>query len=113
MIYENPGQPNSKVTFKSRYDNFINGEWIAPKKGQYFENVSPVNGKTFCEIARSTAEDIEMALDAAHNAKGSWAATSPAERAGMLNKIADVMEANLEMLAVAETWDNGLPVYSK
>ncbi len=110
MIYENPGQPNSKVTFKSRYDNFINGEWIAPKKGQYFENVSPVNGKTFCEIARSTAEDIEMALDAAHNAKGSWAATSPAERAGMLNKIADVMEANLEMLAVAETWDNGKPV---
>ena len=110
MIYANPGQSDSKVTFKSKYENFINGEWIAPKKGQYFENVSPVNGKTFCEIARSTAEDIELALDAAHNAKASWGAASPTERAAVLNKIADRMEANLETLAVAETWDNGKPV---
>ena len=110
MIYANPGQPDSKVTFKSRYENFINGEWIAPKKGQYFENISPVNGKPFCEVARSTAEDIDLALDAAHHAKAGWAATSPTERANILNKIADKMEQNLEMLAVAETWDNGKPV---
>jgi len=76
----------------------------------YFENISPVNGKVFCEIPRSTAEDIELAIDAAHLAKKDWAATSPTERSGMLNKIAAVMEENLEMLAVAETWDNGKPV---
>ena len=110
MIYENPGDSNSKVTFKPNYENYINGEWIAPKKGMYFENISPVNGKVFCEIPRSTAEDIELAIDAAHLAKKDWAATSPTERSGMLNKIAAVMEENLEMLAVAETWDNGKPV---
>ncbi len=110
MIYENPGDSNSKVTFKPKYENYINGEWIAPKKGMYFENISPVNGKVFCEIPRSTAEDIELAIDAAHLAKKDWAATSPTERSGMLNKIAAVMEENLEMLAVAETWDNGKPV---
>lgn len=110
MIYLNPNQPGAKVSFKKRYDNFIGGEWIPPKKGQYFENVSPVNGKTFCEVARSTSEDIEIALDAAHAAKEKWNKTSPTERAILLNKIADRMEANLEMLAVAETWDNGKPV---
>lgn len=110
MIYENPGDSNSKVSFKPKYENYINGEWIAPKKGMYFENISPVNGKVFCEIPRSTAEDIELAIDAAHLAKKDWAATSPTERSGMLNKIAAVMEENLEMLAVAETWDNGKPV---
>ncbi|MCP3742121.1 aldehyde dehydrogenase [Rossellomorea sp. BNER] len=110
MIYNNPGTENSKVSFKQKYQNFIGGEWTAPVKGEYFENVSPVNGKAFCEIARSTKEDIELALDAAHNAKTSWGATSVAERANILNKIADRMEENLEMLAVAETWDNGKPV---
>jgi aldehyde dehydrogenase len=110
MIYNNPGTENSKVSFKQKYQNFIGGEWTAPVKGEYFENVSPVNGKSFCEIARSTKEDIELALDAAHNAKTSWGDTSVAERANILNKIADRMEENLEMLAVAETWDNGKPV---
>lgn len=110
MIYEKPGQPGSKVTFRSRYENYIGGEWVAPTKGEYFENVSPVNGKVFCEVARSTAEDIEKALDAAHLAKEAWGKTSPAERAAILNKIADRMEENLEMLAVAETWDNGKPI---
>ncbi|KIL37582.1 aldehyde dehydrogenase [Cohnella kolymensis] len=110
MIYAQPGQDGSKVTFKKRYENFIGGEWVAPVKGEYFENVSPVNNRIFCEIPRSTAEDIERALDAAHAAKDAWGRTSPAERAVILNKIADRMEANLEMLAVAETWDNGKPV---
>jgi aldehyde dehydrogenase len=110
MIYANPDQPGSKVKFKPRYENYIGGEWVAPRKGQYFENVSPVNGQKFTEVARSTPEDIELALDAAHRAKEKWGKTSPAERAVILNKIADRMEANLEMLAVAETWDNGKPV---
>ncbi len=110
MVYTNPNQPGSKVSFKSRYGNYINGEFVAPVKGMYFENPSPVNGRTFCEIPRSTAEDIEKALDAAHAAKDAWGKTSPAERAIILNKIADRMEANLEMLAVAETWENGKPV---
>ncbi|GMA51612.1 aldehyde dehydrogenase [Alicyclobacillus contaminans] len=110
MLYEKPGLPGSKVTFRSRYNNFIGGEWVPPVKGAYFENVSPVNGKPFCEVARSTAEDIELALDAAHAAKVSWSKTSPADRANLLNKIADRMEAHLEMLAVAETWENGKPI---
>ncbi|MFD0694432.1 aldehyde dehydrogenase [Paenibacillus sp. GCM10027628] len=110
MIYAQPGQQGSKVTFKQRYGNFIGGSWVEPVKGQYFENVSPVNNRIFCEIPRSTAEDIELALDAAHAAKEAWGRTSVAERANLLNKIADRMEANLELLAVAETWDNGKPV---
>lgn len=110
MIYAAPGQPDAKVKFQSRYANFINNEWIAPKRGQYFENISPVNGKPFCEVPRSSIEDIELALDAAHNAKDAWARTSAADRARVLNQIADRMEQNLEMLAVAETWDNGKPV---
>lgn len=110
MIYAQPGQQDSKVTFKKRYENFIGGEWVAPVQGQYFDNVSPVNNRAFCEIPRSTAEDIELALDAAHAAKESWGRTSVAQRALILNKIADRIEANLEMLAVAETWDNGKPV---
>jgi len=83
---------------------------VPPVKGQYFENPSPVNGKVFCEVARSTAEDIELALDAAHAAAPAWGRTSPADRSTILNKIADRVEANLEMLAVGETWDNGKPV---
>jgi aldehyde dehydrogenase len=110
MIYKNPGDTGSVVSFKSRYDNFIGGEWVAPVKGQYFENVSPVNGKVFCEIARSSADDIEKALDAAHAAEDAWGKTAVAERANILNRIADRMEQNLEMLAVAETWDNGKAV---
>jgi aldehyde dehydrogenase len=110
MIYANPGEINSKVTFKKRYDNYINGEWTAPVNQQYFENKTPVTGKVFCEVARSSAADIDLALDAAHSANESWGKTSPAERANILNKIADRMEENLEMLAVAETWENGKAV---
>lgn len=110
MIYAQPGQAGSKVTFKKRYDNYIGGKWVAPVKGEYFENITPVTGQTFCEVARSTAEDIELALDAAHAAKDAWGRTSAAQRALILQKIADRMEANLEQLAVAETWDNGKPV---
>lgn len=110
MIYANPGQEGSKVTFKKKYDNYINGKWTAPVGGQYFENVTPVTGEVFCEVARSQAEDIELALDAAHAAKDAWGKTSVAERANILNKIADRLEENLELLAVAETWDNGKAV---
>ncbi|HIP95400.1 MAG TPA: aldehyde dehydrogenase, partial [Leucothrix sp.] len=90
-----------------RYENFINGEWVAPINGQYFDNMSPVNGKIFCEVPRSTSEDIELALDAAHNAKDAWGKTSVTERSNILLKIADRIEENLELLAIAETWDNG------
>lgn len=99
-----------KNPFKTRYDNFIGGKFVPPTKGAYFENVSPVFGKPFCEVARSTAEDIELALDAAHAAKAGWAKLSPADRANILNKIADRMEANLTLLATAETIDNGKPI---
>lgn len=110
MIYAAPGTEGSVVTFKERYGNFIGGEWVAPVKGQYFENVSPVNNEVFCEIPRSTAEDIELALDAAHKAKAAWGTTSVTVRSNILLKIADRIEANLEALAVAETWDNGKAV---
>jgi aldehyde dehydrogenase len=96
--------------FAERYDNFIGGQWVAPKSGKYFENVSPVTGKAVCKVARSDAADVEAALDAAHAAKEAWGRTSVAERAMILNRIADRMEANLERLAVAETWDNGKPI---
>ena len=99
-----------KSPFAKRYDNYIGGEWRAPKGGKYFDNVSPITGQPICEIARSDASDVEAALDAAHAAKDAWGRTSPAERAQILNKIADRIEANLEKLATAETWDNGKPI---
>lgn len=110
MIYQKPGTDGAIVSFKSRYENFIGGNWVAPVKGQYFENLTPVTGEVICEIPRSTAEDIELALDAAHAAKDAWGRTSVAERSNILLKIADRIEANLEMIAVAETWDNGKAV---
>jgi aldehyde dehydrogenase len=110
MRYTDPNQPDSKVRFKARYDNYIGGEWVPPAKGLYFENVSPVNGRGFCEVARSSAEDIEKALDAAHAAKDAWGRMAPAARAKVLLQMAERLEANLEMLAVAETWDNGKPI---
>jgi aldehyde dehydrogenase len=110
MIYANPGQPGTKIQFKSRYDNFIGGRWTPPVNGTYFQNISPVNGLPFCEVARSSAQDIELALDAAHAARERWGRTTVAERANILNAIAERMEDNLELLAVAETWDNGKPV---
>lgn len=109
-MYAFPNQPGSKVQFKAQYENFINGEWVEPVKGQYFENISPVTGKPFCRVARSSAEDIELALDAAYAAKDEWAKISPSERALILHRIADRLEENLETLAVAETWDNGKAV---
>jgi aldehyde dehydrogenase len=99
-----------KIFFKSRYGNFIGGKWIEPVKGEYFVNSTPITGGVICEIPRSTAEDIELALDAAHTAKIAWGKTSTTERANRLNKIADRMEANLSLLAHAETWDNGKPI---
>lgn len=110
MRYIDPNQPNSKVQFKPQYENFIGGQWVAPTRGEYFDNVSPVDGKVFTKIPRSSIEDIELALDAAHKAKAEWNKSSPTFRSNILLKIADRMEANLEMLAVAETWDNGKPV---
>ncbi|MFD1210486.1 aldehyde dehydrogenase family protein [Arthrobacter sp. GCM10027362] len=109
-VYAQPGRPGAKVSFKPRYENWIGGEWVAPVKGRYFEDISPVTGKVFCEVARGTAEDIELALDAAHKAAPAWGRTSVAERAAVLNKVADRIEENLELLAVAETWDNGKAV---
>ncbi|MGS0740668.1 aldehyde dehydrogenase [Glaciimonas sp. GG7] len=99
-----------KNPFKQRYDNFIGGKFVPPTKGEYFENISPVLGKAFCEVARSSAEDVDLALDAAHAAKRAWGRTSPTERANILLKIADRMEANLDLLALAETIDNGKPL---
>ncbi len=110
MIYANPGQPGSVVSFKQQYQNFIGGEWVAPVNGRYMENISPVNGKVFCEVPRSDAADIERALDAAHAAADSWGKTSVTARSNILLKIADRIEQNLEALAVAETWDNGKAV---
>ncbi|MEE9901790.1 acetaldehyde dehydrogenase ExaC [Acinetobacter haemolyticus] len=110
MRYIDPNQPNSKVQFKPQYENFIGGQWVAPTRGEYFDNVSPVDGKVFTKIPRSSVEDIELALDAAHKAKAEWNKSSPTFRSNILLKIADRMEENLEMLAVAETWDNGKPV---
>jgi len=109
-IYAQPGTEGGLLSFKPRYENYIGGEWVPPVKGEYFENPSPVNGKTFTEVPRSGAEDIDLALDAAHAAAPAWGKTSVAERAVILNKVADRIETNLELLAVAETWENGKPV---
>ena len=110
MIYANPNTEGSLVQFKERYENYIGGEWVPPVKGQYLEVKSPVTGKVFTLVARSSEEDIELALDAAHAAKDAWGKTSVTYRANILNKIADRIESNLEMLAVTETWDNGKAV---
>ena len=109
-VYAQPGTEGSKVTFKPRYEHWIGGQWVPPVQGRYFENISPVNGKPFTEVARGTAEDIDAALDAAWAAAPAWGKTPVAERALVLHRVADRMEQNLEMLAVAETWDNGKPV---
>src|SRR6478609_6693203 len=109
-VYAAPGTPGAIAEYRTRYDHWIGGEYVAPASGRYFENPSPVTGRTFTEVARGDAADIDRALDAAHGAARSWGRTSATERAVMLNKIADRIEDNLEMLAVAETWENGKPV---
>ncbi|MBP2703134.1 aldehyde dehydrogenase [Microbispora sp. RL4-1S] len=108
--YAAPGQPDAVMAYRDRYDHWIGGEYVPPQKGRYFENPSPVNGQSFTEIARGTAEDVERALDAAHGAAPAWGRTSAADRAGVLNRIADRMEEHAERLAVAETWENGKPI---
>jgi len=109
-VYARPGAEGSVMSFESRYENFIGGEWVAPVGGRYFENPTPVTGEVFCEVARSEAADIDRALDAAHGAAPGWGKTTPAERALILNRIADRIEANLETIALAESWDNGKPI---
>ncbi len=110
MTYVPPNSDGALVKFRSRYENYIGGQWVPPVKGQYFEDITPATGKPFCEVARSTSEDIEKALDAAHAAKDAWGKTSAGDRANILNKIADRIEQNLEKLAIAEAWENGKPV---
>jgi acyl-CoA reductase-like NAD-dependent aldehyde dehydrogenase len=110
MIYAQPGTEGAVVEFKTHYDNFIGGRWVKPTSGEYFDNISPVNGQPYCKVARSTEADINLALDAAHEIRAKWGATSVTERSNLLLKIADRIEQNLEMLAVAESWENGKPV---
>ena len=109
-VYAQPGQAGAVMEYKPRYDHWIGGEYVKPASGQYFENVTPVTGRVFTEVARGNADDVEKALDAAHAAFKTWRHTSATERANILLKIADRMEENLEKLAVAETWENGKPV---
>lgn len=110
MIYAAPGDVGGKIRYKPRYDNFIGGKWVSPVKGEYFDVITPISGMVYTQAARSTAEDIELAIDAAHAAADKWGKTPPSERANILLKIADRIEANLEILAYAETVDNGKPM---
>ncbi|MFT6169460.1 MAG: aldehyde dehydrogenase, partial [Celeribacter sp.] len=105
-------QSDSKYTspFKARYDNFIGGAFVAPVNGKYFDNITPIDGSVVCEVARSDADDVNLALDAAHAAKVAWGKTSATERSNILLKVADRLEENLDLLAQAETWDNGKPI---
>ena len=109
-IYAPPGAEGAKISYQKRYDNFIGGKFVPPVKGDYFDVVTPITGKTYTQVARSTAEDIELALDAAHAAADAWGKTPAAERSNLLLKIADRMEQNLEMLAYADSVDNGKPI---
>jgi len=110
MKYASPGTPGSVVELKDRYENFIGGKWVAPKLGGYSTNLTPATGKPICEVPKSTPEDVESALDAAHAAAVTWNESTPAQRAEVLTAIADAIDANREMLAVAESWENGKPV---
>jgi len=128
MIYAAPGTDGAKIDYKAQYDNFIGGQWVPPVGGQYFDVITPINGRVYTRAARSTADDIDLALDAAHAAADRWGKTSAGERASLLLKIADRLEANLEQraslllkiadrleanlerLAYAETVDNGKPI---
>ncbi len=110
LTYAAPGESEGPVELKPRYDNFIGGHWMAPVDGEYAEDLTPATGKPFTEVPRSTPQDIELALDAAHAAKEEWGEASTTERSKVLNKVADAIEEHAEMLAVAESWDNGKPV---
>ncbi|MDD5480415.1 aldehyde dehydrogenase family protein, partial [Rhodoferax sp.] len=110
MIYAAPGQAGAKIAYKTRYDNFIGGKYVAPLKGEYFDVITPISGRAYTQAARSGAEDIELALDAAHAAADAWGKTSVTDRSNILLKIADRIDANLELLAYAETVDNGKPI---
>ena len=110
MKYMPPGDHDSIVTVQPRYDNFVGGKWLAPVEGRFRVNLSPATARPICEVADSTPADIELALDAAHAAKDAWGETSPAQRAKVLNAIADAIDAHAEMLAVTESWENGKPV---
>ena len=110
MFHQGIETLKSKALWRAKYDNFIGGEWVAPVAGEYFDNISPITGQVVCQIARGKAADIELALDAAHKAKEAWGRTSPAERANILNRIADRIEANLDTLALVESIDNGKPI---
>ncbi len=105
-----PATHSTPVQLREQYGNYINGQWLAPTTGEYFENLPPVTGRLLCRIPRSNAADVNLALDAAHAAKAAWGRTSAAERSRVLNRIADRMEENLELLATVETWDNGKPI---
>ena len=110
MKYAAPNTEGSIVQFKAQYENYIGGQWVPPVGGEYFDDICPITGKAFAKVPRSQAADVEKALDAAHAAKTAWGKTSVAERSGILLKIADRIEQNLERIAVAETWENGKPV---
>src|ERR1700760_2000340 len=109
-VFARPGAAGALMSFESRYGNYIGGEWVAPSSGKYFENLTPVTGQAFCEVPRSEAADVDKALDAAHAAAPAWGKTAPAERAAILNKIADRIDVNRDALALAEVWDNGKPI---
>lgn len=109
-VFARPGSAGALMSYESRYGNFIGGQWEAPVTGEYFENATPVTGEVFCEVPRSTAADIDKALDAAQAAAPAWGKTSPADRAAILNKIADRIDEHSQQLAVAEVWDNGKPI---
>src|SRR6516162_822482 len=110
MKYTSPGQTGSLVSVQPRYENFIGGKWLPPVAGKYRVNLSPATAKPICEVAESTPEDVELALDAAHAAKDEWGEKPGAQRAAVLNKIADAIDEHREMLAVTESWENGKPV---
>lgn len=110
MTFANLSSLGLQNPYKAKYANYIGGKWVEPIDGQYFDNVTPLTGQTFCQIPRSNSKDIDAALDAAHSAKVAWGKTSTTERANILNKIADRMESNLKLIAVAETIDNGKPL---
>ncbi len=110
MIYAQPGTANSIFNFKDQYDNYIGGEWVKPVREVYFDNSSPINGEVFCKVPRSSEEDINLALDAAHSVRATWGKTSVTERSNILLKIADRIEENIEKLAYVESWENGKPI---